>query len=141
MPQSVVKLYVHLVWTTYCREPLLSGKREQVVHRILTSEANKLHCTVLAVGGIEDHVHVLLALPPQFDLPRLLHQMKGVSSHVVRQDSDGEGFGWQDGYAALSVSPNHVARVKAYIKGQREHHGCGEVHPAWEAAISAQRVD
>jgi hypothetical protein len=48
-----------------------------------------------------------------------------------------EGFGWQDGYAALSVSPNHVQRVMAYVRGQKQHHADGNLHPAWEPLADA----
>jgi REP element-mobilizing transposase RayT len=60
--------------------------------------------------------------------------MKGVSSHALNDQIPGRAFGWQNGYAALSVSPKHVARVQEYVRRQMEHHRCGEVHEDWEQA-------
>ncbi|HEY3412277.1 MAG TPA: IS200/IS605 family transposase [Armatimonadota bacterium] len=135
MPQSLVEIYVHLVWTTHNREPLLISDTERSVYRVLASEAAKMNCRILALGGVADHVHVLVSLPAQYGIPRLLNQMKGASSHLIRATPSGEGFGWQGGYAALSVSPNHVPRVQAYVQRQKAHHAECSTFPAWEPSL------
>ncbi|HEY3269519.1 MAG TPA: IS200/IS605 family transposase [Armatimonadota bacterium] len=133
MGQSLIRVYVHFVWATAQRQPLLGEAARAAVFRCVAAEAAKLGCEVLAIGGVEHHVHVLLRTPPLVDLPRLAQQMKGVSSHVARSLPGGAGFGWQDGYAALSVSPNHVGRVRDYVCRQAERHAAGHAHAEWEA--------
>jgi REP element-mobilizing transposase RayT len=132
MPQSRVDIYIHLVWATYRRQPLIGPAVEHALHRCIAAEAAAQDCTVLALNGIEDHIHLLVKLPARFDVSRLMHHVKGVSAHLATHDLGVTGFGWQDGYAALSVSPNHVERVTAYVRGQKQHHADGQIHAAWE---------
>jgi REP element-mobilizing transposase RayT len=132
MPQSRVEIYLHLVWATYRRQPLITASIERALHRCIAAEAAAQECTVLALNGVEDHVHLFVKLPARFDVSRLMHRVKGVSAHTATHDLGATGFGWQDGYAALSVSPNHVQRVIVYVSGQKEHHAEGLIQAAWE---------
>ena len=99
----------------------------------IIDECKCLRCEVLAIGGMPNHVHLAVRVPATVATSRLMNQVKGVSSALVRnQLLPGELFGWQDGYAVFSFSRSHHDRVVAYIRNQKEHHATGAVWDAWE---------
>ena len=79
--------------------------------------------TLLALGGMPDHVHLLIRLKADLSLANLVGALKSVSSKWVHEKSDPiPGFAWQEGYAAFSVSPSREAAVRTYILNQEAHH-------------------
>jgi REP element-mobilizing transposase RayT len=74
------------------------------------------------IGGIADHVHVLMGLRATARLANVVCDMKAVSSRWVHEQIGLRTFAWQDGYGAFTVSASHVAEVYEYIAGQVEHH-------------------
>lgn len=124
MPQSLAQIYLHIVFSTKDRRPLLDDPtvREEM-HKILGAECNKLDCPVLCVGGVEDHVHILCRLGRTISIADLVKETKRESTHWVKQKWSRPGeFHWQAGYGAFSISPTHVDAVRAYIANQKEHH-------------------
>jgi len=78
---------------------------------------------MLAVGGVEDHVHVLLSIPPTLAIAKAIQLLKGNSSKWVHETfPDKRLFGWQGGYGAFSVSISGVNETVSYIKNQKQHH-------------------
>jgi putative transposase len=131
--QSKTRVYLHLVWATYERLPLLTPDIEREVYRCIESEAVRLKCKILAIGGMPDHVHLAVKLPATIDYSRLMNQIKGVSSHFVHDRLPGhEGFKWQSGYAAYSIDPDRLDVVIAYINNQKTHHSDNTFNPVWE---------
>jgi putative transposase len=128
MRRNKLALYVHLVWATWDRLPLIKPQIERRLLRNIEGEAQGLDCTVLAINCTEDHVHVLLAIPTTVAIADLVKQMKGVSSHFVNDEFDLEyQFKWQGSYGAFTVSRWDVDRIKQYVKQQKEHHAAGEL--------------
>jgi REP element-mobilizing transposase RayT len=124
MPQSFAQIYLHLVFSTKDRRPLLepASIREEV-HRYLGGTCNGLGCPVLCVGGVADHVHVLCLLGRTIAVAGLVKELKRASSLWVKtKGSSFEDFHWQNGYGAFSVSPGHVEAVRDYIAHQEVHH-------------------
>ncbi len=117
------EVYIHCVWTTLNRAPLILPDLESRLYSILIEQCANLGCHGLAVGGIEDHVHLLVRMNATCSIAALMKQTKGASSHFVNQvlKSDIE-FRWQSTYGALSVSPSGVDRVMGYIRNQKTHH-------------------
>ena len=135
MRQSKAEIYLHFVWATHCRLPLLAPDVEEAVHRCIQQEAQQLGCDVLALGGMPDHVHLLVKLPTRLAPARLMQQIKGVSSHFTHDHlTECEGFFWQEGYGVFSVGRNQRQTVAAYIANQKQHHADNTVHAAWEEA-------
>ena len=131
MRQTKAEIYLHFVWATYQRMPLVAPEIERDVHRCIESEAKRLKCATLAIGGMPDHVHLFVRMPTRISAAMLMQQVKGVSSTFVRDQLKTDGyFGWQDGYG---VSRPHVDRVIAYVKNQKNHHENGNVWDQWEA--------
>ncbi len=93
----------------------------------------RLGCVVLALGGTDDHVHLVVKAPTTVSPSKLMQMVKGVSSHLIRSAStDWDGFDWQDNYAVFSLSRSHVDRVIGYVRNQKKHHAEGSVWDQWE---------
>jgi len=131
--QTRAALFVHVTWATWDRLPLLYGEVEERVYRAIGAECAALGARVVALGGVEDHVHLLVCLPTSLGLSQLMKQVKGVSAHLVTHEiSTSEFFKWQGGYGAFSVSPRHLRQVSNYIINQRQHHTIGTLMPTLE---------
>ena len=81
--RTQVELYVHLVWGTFRRRPLISADLEADLFRVVTAKSLELHCVPCAIGGTEDHLHLLTRLHPSTPVARLVAEVKGASSHLV----------------------------------------------------------
>jgi REP element-mobilizing transposase RayT len=133
MGESISEIYLHLVWATWRRQPLVTPAIERAVHRCISDQAQKLRCTVLAVGGMPDHIHLAVIMPTTVTVARIANQIKGVSSTLVRNRlCPEEFFNWQDGYAVFSFGPDHKDRVISYIRNQKKRHAAGKLWPRWE---------
>ncbi len=124
MPQSLVQIYVHLVFSTKNRAPFLRDPsfRERT-HAYLVGICNNQGSPSLRVGGVDDHVHILCRLSKTLDVSALVRELKRDSSKWIKtQDPQLKDFQWQDGYGAFSVSPAHVEALVEYIANQVEHH-------------------
>ena len=124
---SNIHVYIHLVWSTWDRLPVITGRAKDTVYSTVVREASQLGCNVLAVGGIDDHIHVLLTLPSTIPICQVVQKVKNQSSLLA-----GPSFKWQGAYSAISVTPRHVRQIVSYIEGQAEHHRAHTIHVAWE---------
>ena len=96
---------------------------------------------IFGVGGIEDHVHILITLPATISIAELVRQIKGASSHFVTNvASDFTYFEWQHGYGAFTLHKSHVPKIIEYIKNQEAHHRFGTLLPELEIA-HAEEMD
>lgn len=118
------ELFVHLVWSTWDRLPLLSGEVELAAHREVSRESAALGCHPLAVGGMEDHHHALLAIPPTVAVATVVKEIKGSSSHRSGH-SAGCVLPLAGSYGAFSLRRSDVPTARHYILNQREHHRQG----------------
>ncbi|WP_420127045.1 IS200/IS605 family transposase [Longimicrobium sp.] len=126
---SRVDVYLHIVWATWDRAPLLTPDVRPRVYLCMREEAARLKAEIIEIGGIEDHVHVLLRLPATVSIATLVKQLKGSSSHLANHEVLPCGFKWQGGYSASSVSRRAVPRVQEYLRRQEEHHRDGTIYP------------
>ncbi len=133
MRQSKIEIYLHFVWATYRRVPLLEPEIERKVHRFLHQETARLGADVLALNGMPDHVHLLVKMPSTLAPALLMKQIKALSAQFAHDHLPVEpGYFWQSGYAVLSVTPSQRGKVVEYIKHQKQHHAENSVHPRWE---------
>ncbi len=131
--RNYLAVYVHLVWGTWDRLPLLTGDLERDMHRAIGAECIALSCESIALGGVADHVHLLVRLAATLSIADLMKQLKGSSAHLfAHQLVPGAFFKWQAGYGAVSVSPRHLDQVSNYIAKQREHHASTTLLPSLE---------
>jgi putative transposase len=123
MPQSLAKVYVHLVFSTKYRQPLIDDTLKPALFAYLGGVCQALECHSVRVGGHDDHVHILCTLSRKVALMDLLEEIKKRSSKWAKTQGDAyANFYWQDGYGAFSVSASGVNNVVRYIENQAEHH-------------------
>lgn len=123
MGQSLVRNYLHIIFSTKHREKLIREPIENELHNYLGGICNSLECTPIIIGGYLDHVHILALLSKKIALTKLLETTKSNSSRWIKSKGrEYENFYWQDGYGAFSVFPNEIESVKAYIRNQKNHH-------------------
>jgi len=116
-------LLYHVILSTKNRKRWLTPDIEGRIWAHLGGIARQNDMVLLIIGGIEDHVHLLVALPPTLSVSEALKRIKGGSSGWVKETfTTCKDFGWQDGYAAFTVSKSQVPEVEEYIRKQREHH-------------------
>ena len=133
MRSNFTQLYLHLVWATMERMPLLTPELRPRVYAVIQRQISTLNSEVVAIGGMEDHVHVLLRFPTTVTVSTLAGRIKGASSHFVTQVLGRHDlFRWQGGYGAFTISKTGVARVRDYILNQEERHRIGNVIPELE---------
>ena len=134
MGQSHVEIYLHFVWATRHRAPLVTGAVAKQIYACILEQSRTLRCENLAIGGMPDHLHLAVRLPATVAAAKLMHQVKGVSSAFARDVAlGGETFGWQDGYGVFSFSRSHRSKVVAYIQNQHRHHAEQTTWAEWES--------
>jgi putative transposase len=123
MGQSLVQNYIHLVFSTKHRQPLIHPPVEAELHAYLGGICKQLECPPIQVGGYTDHIHLLCMLSKKLALMKLVEEVKSHSSKWIKTKGDNyKNFYWQDGYGAFSVNPDQVDTVTRYIMNQHEHH-------------------
>jgi REP element-mobilizing transposase RayT len=123
MPQSYAALYCHFVFSTKNREPTIAADLQPRLFAYIGGTLRDIKCVLLAAGGIEDHVHLLVSLSREVSVAQTVREIKANSSRWVHESFPQlQAFAWQNGYGAFSVSRSQLDPVKAYLANQREHH-------------------
>lgn len=133
MRAPYTQLYVHLVWATWDRLPVITSAVESKLYPAISAKCRELKCELLAIGGDMDHVHLLILLPTTMSVAAVVKEIKGTSSHLMTHEVVAEGgFKWQGGYGAFTVSKNGVKAVIDYIQNQKAHHAAHRTYEEWE---------
>ncbi|MGE0076909.1 MAG: IS200/IS605 family transposase [Bacteroidales bacterium] len=123
MSHSYNRIWIHAIWSTKERLPLINPNVEKVLYPFMANQYKELGCILRAINGISDHIHCLFLLSSQKSIAEIIKQIKGASSHYINQQSNlCDKFAWQTGYAAYSVSESVVDKVYEYIANQKQHH-------------------
>ncbi|MBI1348313.1 IS200/IS605 family transposase [bacterium] len=122
MAHTYTKLMVHLVFSTKGRHLWITDRIMDDLHAYLGGIVRKLDGTAVAIGGIADHVHLLISYPPRLAIADLVRTIKANSSGWVHEKWPDQPFQWQAGYSAFSVSESNREQVMRYIQQQEEHH-------------------
>ncbi len=113
----------HCVWSTKDRRPVLSSEIQDRLWPYLGGIARANKMPALAVGGIADHVHILLSLPATFTISKAIQLLKGNSSKWLHEEfAELRSFSWQEGYGAFTIGLSGISETKNYIAIQAEHH-------------------
>jgi len=127
------RLFYHLVWATKGRQPAIQPAFEKRLHAAIRAKADELGAFVHAVGGTDDHIHLVASVPPAISLAQFAGQIKGATSHLVNHVlCPSCAFGWQPEYGCVSFGGRQLDRVVKYVINQRQHHGAGTVVPLLE---------
>jgi putative transposase len=141
MANTFTCLQYHVVFSTKRREPWLRPDFEERLWAYLGGIARQNELKPLLIGGVEDHIHMLLGLPPAVSVSQALQQIKGGSSGWIKQNLPGcKGFAWQDGYGAFSLSKSQEPQVQEYIRGQREHHRTKTFQEEYRALLARHGI-
>lgn len=123
MPQSLAKLYTHLVFSTKGRTDTLPKQHLDDVHAYVAGIMNEMKCPAVCVGGTANHIHILFVQNRTMALSDVVRIVKSNSSKWINEkNGPHHPFCWQDGYGAFSISNTHVDAVVNYIANQEEHH-------------------
>jgi putative transposase len=124
MADGYYRLFYHFVWTTRDREPLLAGDIEQFAYALMRQKCRENNCVLAAIGGTDNHVHLLVSLPRTLCIAEFVKSVKGTSAYLlnVAHGSPIWGFKWQGGYGVHTVSPANVSTVRRYVENQKQHH-------------------
>ena len=119
-----VRIWIHAVWATKHREPLLSNKNKRIeLFKHIKIYAKKKKIYLDFINGESDHVHVLISMACDQTIAQIIKLLKGESSTFANQIAwFGHDFDWAEDYYAASISQSQVEAVRFYIKNQEEHH-------------------
>ncbi|MBD2429756.1 MULTISPECIES: IS200/IS605 family transposase [Fischerella] len=118
------RTYYHLVWATESRSPLITPERESQVYGYIIGKADAIDCIIHAIGGVEDHIHLIASIPPKISIAGFVKQIKGSSAYHLNHtpSTSGIGFSWQHGYGVLTLGSKQLETAKAYVLNQKTHH-------------------
>lgn len=123
MPQSLSKIYSHIVFSTKNRANIIDKKIEGELYNYIGGVCKSLECNPVIVGGYRNHVHILCLLSRKVAAMNLIQEIKQSSSKWIKtKGTQYSDFYWQDGYGVFSVSQSHVEKVTSYISNQEIHH-------------------
>ena len=123
MAQSLVKNYLHIIFSTKLRTEFIDKKIENELFSYIATICKDYDSPAIQIGGTDDHIHILLNLSRKFAIMKVIQEIKAHSSKWIKtKGSKYEHFFWQDGYGAFSVCKNNLETIKKYIRNQREHH-------------------
>ena len=123
MPHSYNRVWIHAVFSTKGREPMITEATEKEIFEWMRQELIDIGCPPKIINGMPDHVHMLFRLSPKIAVMEVLKQVKGNTSNWINERGLlNSPFNWQTGYGAFSVSESKVDTVYHYIQRQKEHH-------------------
>lgn len=117
------RLHYHIIWSTKDREPRLTQVVEKLFYGVIYRKAEELRLKIHAAGNVEDHVHIVVSIPPKLSVADCVRHLKGASAYAINhRDGSDSQFKWQAGYGALTVSDRALKTVANYAARQKEHH-------------------
>ncbi len=123
MGSTLTNLIYHVVFSTKGREPVLVSDMRDELYRYIGGIVKADSGILIQIGGIDDHIHILMKLKPMHKLSDVMQKIKGSSSKWINEQNRlGVKFKWQDGYGAFTVSASQVPVVTKYIENQEKHH-------------------
>ncbi|HLZ39775.1 MAG TPA: IS200/IS605 family transposase [Candidatus Sulfotelmatobacter sp.] len=123
MPHSYSSNRIHIIFSTKDRRPCLADDLQPKLWAYMAGIAHNQGFDAIIIGGVQDHLHALVLLPPTLPLAKAVQFLKGSSSKWINDtNATGNSFAWQEGYGAFSVSASQTQDVIRYIQNQHSHH-------------------
>ncbi len=142
MPQSFCSALFHCVFSTKERRQLITPKLQESLWPYLGGIARENRMTALAIGGVEDHLHILLSLRSTLDVAKSMQLIKGGSSKWIHDTfPEHRSFAWQSGYGAFSIGVSQVDDTIAYISSQKKHHRRRTFQDEFLAFLNKHRIE
>jgi len=115
-------LHFHVTFSTKYRKPSIRTRWRGRLHEYLGGTIRGMDGVAESIGGVEDHVHLLIGLKTTHRIADVMRELKKKSSRWIHEEIGSDLFSWQEGYAVFSVSATARGAVKKYISNQEEHH-------------------
>jgi REP-associated tyrosine transposase len=142
MANTFTSLRYHIVFSTKNREPWITPDNERQIWDYIGGVARENAMQMEIVGGFDDHIHVLVAIPPAMSVSKAVQMLKGASSRWIHQTfKEMVAFAWQDGYGAFTVGSSQVDDTVRYIERQREHHRIKTFQEEYVAFLHKHEID
>ena len=142
MANTYVKIIVHIVFHIKSKGTPILADDLDIVHKYIGGITKNMGSTLIAIGGMPDHVHLLTSLPKTIALSDFVRTIKANSSRWIKELSPYySAFSWQDGYGAFSVSPSVIPNVVNYIRNQEKHHKQTNAQNEYMAFLDACGID
>lgn len=121
MPSTFTSLHYHIVFSTKNRAPMITKEERDRLHAYIGGVTKGIGGVPCAVGGVEDHVHLLIGLKPSTSVSDFVRDLKKRSTAWAKEHVNPD-FAWQEGYAAFTIGIRGLDNVRGYISTQEEHH-------------------
>ena len=121
MTQSLSEIFIHIVFSTKNRDPLLNKDIRCELYSYISQILKSLDSPSIAIGGVEDHFHILCRLSKNFTISKIVKDIKKNSSKWIKTKGILD-FYWQNGYSVFSVSSSILNKISKYILNQEKHH-------------------
>ncbi len=142
MPQSLVKNYLHITFSTKRRYPFIDDNIKDELFKYLGGICKNLECYPVIVGGYDDHVHILCILSRKIALMNLIEEVKTHSSKWIKtKGKQYRNFYWQGGYGAFSVRYDQLGTVEKYISNQERHHSRRSYKDEYRKYLQNNEID
>jgi putative transposase len=123
MDNTYTQIYIHVVFAVQARESLIKAEWREDLFKYIAGIFKNYKIKLIAIGGVEDHVHILFGMSPTIALSDLIREVKANSSKYINENKFVRGkFYWQEGFGAFSYSRSQVDAVAKYILNQEHHH-------------------
>ena len=139
MPQSLVKILVHVVFSTKNRVDLIHPEIEAALYAYIHGIVEHNKSKLILGNGTANHGHLMISMGKTVDISDLVGDIKRDSSLWMKQHD--RSFYWQEGYGAFSIGESQVPRVSAYIQNQKEHHRKQDFQDEFRGLLSRYKVD
>lgn len=131
----------HCVFSTKERRRIIAPDVQPRLWAYMGGIAREHDLKAIAVGGTDDHVHILLSLPSTAPIAKAMREIKSASSRWMHETCDLPDFEWQEGYGAFSIGQAQVGATLAYIAGQQEHHQKRDYQAEFVAILKKHRIE
>ncbi|HGE72440.1 TPA: IS200/IS605 family transposase [Candidatus Poribacteria bacterium] len=123
MADTYTQIYIHVIFTVQGRQNLISKQYKDELYKYITGIIQSKKQKVIVIGGMPDHIHILIGIKPDIALSDLVRDVKSNSSKFINEKRWVIGkFSWQEGFGAFSYSQSQLDSVASYIKNQEKHH-------------------
>ncbi len=122
LPHTYTSILIHGVFSTKLRKSMISKEVQPRLWSFIGGIARKKKMKALAIGGINNHVHVLISIPPTIAVAKAMQLLKGGSSKWMNDQIRGRTFAWQENYSAFSIGVSQIDDTVRYINNQEKHH-------------------
>jgi putative transposase len=139
MAHTFSRNHLHVIFSTKDRRKTIPKEWQPRLWAYLAGICKNHEMIALGVGGTENHVHILLHLPPKLALAKAVLLLKTNSSKWMSEQ--GSDFSWQEGYGAFSVSSSNIDQVTRYIRNQEAHHRKTSFEQEFRALLERHGVE